>query len=116
MKAVICQNAELSVVDLPEPVPGPGQVLVEVLRCGICGSDLHLRHHCDHMKELVTRIGGGDLFPSSSDKVVFGHEFSCSVLEYGPDCKRTLKPGTHVVSQPVIRLSLIHISEPTRPY
>ena len=50
MKAVVCQNAELSVVDLPEPKPAQGQVLVEVLRCGICGSDLHLRHHCDHMK------------------------------------------------------------------
>lgn len=43
MKAVICQNSELTVADLPEPKPGKGQVLVEVLRCGICGSDLHIR-------------------------------------------------------------------------
>ena len=42
MKAVVCQNAELSVVDLPEPVPGKAQVLLDVQRCGICGSDLHL--------------------------------------------------------------------------
>jgi hypothetical protein len=27
--------------DLPEPVPGPGQVLVAVKACAICGSDLH---------------------------------------------------------------------------
>ena len=32
MKAVVCQNAELTVVDLPEPIPAQGQVLLEVLR------------------------------------------------------------------------------------
>ena len=31
--------------DLPEPVPGPGQVLVAVKACGICGSDLHFAEH-----------------------------------------------------------------------
>ncbi len=103
MKAVVCQNSELNVVDLPEPVPGTGQVLLEVLRCGICGSDLHLRHHCDHMKELVGRIGGAAHFPGSADPVVFGHEFCCEVLEYGPGCTRKLKPGTRVVAQPLLR-------------
>jgi len=28
--------------DLPEPVPGPGEVLLEVLACGICRTDLHV--------------------------------------------------------------------------
>jgi len=28
--------------NVPEPEPGPGQVLVAVKACGICGSDLHL--------------------------------------------------------------------------
>jgi threonine dehydrogenase-like Zn-dependent dehydrogenase len=27
--------------DVAEPVPGPGQVLVDVKACGICGSDLY---------------------------------------------------------------------------
>jgi threonine dehydrogenase-like Zn-dependent dehydrogenase len=31
--------------DLPEPVPGPGQVLVAVKACAICGSDLHFAAH-----------------------------------------------------------------------
>ena len=31
--------------DVPEPVPGPGQVLVGVKACGICGSDLHFAKH-----------------------------------------------------------------------
>ena len=103
MKAVVCQNAELDVVDLPEPVPGAGQVLVEVLRCGICGSDLHLRHHCDHMKAMMARIGAAEHFPGSADPVVLGHEFCCEVLDYGPGCDRKIKPGTRVVAQPMLR-------------
>jgi L-iditol 2-dehydrogenase len=31
----------LAVVDLPAPVPGPGEVRLRVKACGICGSDLH---------------------------------------------------------------------------
>ena len=104
MKAVVCQNSTLTLEELPEPVPGPGQVLLEVLRCGICGSDLHLRHHCDHMKELAARIGGGKQFPARSDPIVFGHEFCCEVLDYGPDCSRKLKAGTRVVAQPLLRI------------
>lgn len=103
MKAVVCQNAEFTLTELPEPVPGRGQVLLEVLRCGICGSDLHLRHHCDHMKAMASRVGAGDQFPSSSDPVVFGHEFCCEVLDYGPGCNRKLKPGTRIVAQALLR-------------
>lgn len=103
MKAVVCQNAELSIVDLPEPTPGPGQVLVEVLRCGICGSDLHIRHHCDHMKSLMGRIGYGHQFPASSDPIVFGHEICAEVLDHGPGCDRKMKVGTRVVAQPLLR-------------
>jgi threonine dehydrogenase-like Zn-dependent dehydrogenase len=111
MKAVICQNAELWVEDIPDPVPGPGQVLVAVERCGICGSDLHLRHHCDHMKALLGRVGAGAIVPASSDRVVFGHEFCCEVLDYGRDCERKVKTGTRVVAQPAVRVGKeIHLA------
>lgn len=104
MKAVVCQNTKLSVKTLPEPVPAKGQVLVEVLRCGICGSDLHLRHHCERMGAMLTKVGvPADAFPKLSDPIVFGHEFCAEVLDYGPGCKKTLKPGTRVVSQNLIR-------------
>ena len=105
MKAVVCQNTELSVVDLPDPVPARGQALLEVLRCGICGSDLHMRHHCDEFKAVVEKVGLGPVIPSSSDPVVFGHELCAEVLEFGPDCDRKLKPGTRVVAQPILRLN-----------
>src|SRR3990167_2998453 len=111
MKAVICQNTELQVVDLPEPMPAKGQVLVEVLRCGICGSDLHMRHHCDEFKAVVDKVGFGKVLPSSSDPVVFGHELCAEVLEYGAGCDKKIKPGTRVVAQPVLRVgNAIHLA------
>lgn len=111
MKAVVCQNTALRVEDLPEPVPGPGQVLVAVERCGICGSDLHMRHHCDHLKGLLGKVGADRIVPSSSDPFVLGHEFCCEVLDYGPGSKRKIKTGSRVVSQPMLRVgSEIHIA------
>ena len=38
--------------DVPEPVPAPGQVLVGVKACGICGSDLHFAKHGADVLEL----------------------------------------------------------------
>jgi propanol-preferring alcohol dehydrogenase len=32
----------LRLVDLPDPAPGPGQVLVRVAACGVCRTDLHI--------------------------------------------------------------------------
>ena len=93
MKDVVCQNRRLTVVDRPEPVPGKGQVLVKVLRCGICGSDLHVRKHCDQWGEVMARSGYRALL-RSEQQVVFGHEFSAEVLDYGRDCERAVKLAT----------------------
>ena len=57
MKAVVCHNSELSVVDLADPTPGPGQVLLDVTGCGICGSDLHARHHADAQADVLAEAG-----------------------------------------------------------
>src|SRR3954468_6353061 len=102
MRAVACENAELEVVDRPEPDPGRGQVRLEVLRCGICGSDLHARHGIDEWAELADQMGY-DRFGRRSQPVVFGHEFSGSVAEYGPKTKRAVPTGAPVVALPLIR-------------
>src|SRR3954453_2255009 len=102
MRAVACQNAELEVVDRPEPDPGRGQVRLEVLRCGICGSGLHARHGIDQWAELADQMGY-DRFGRSTQPVVFGHEFSGSIAEYGPGCKQKVPTGTPVVALPLIR-------------
>jgi threonine dehydrogenase-like Zn-dependent dehydrogenase len=102
MRAVVCQNAELEVVDRPEPTPRRGQVRLEVLRCGICGSDLHARHGLDDWAELAEQMGY-DRFGRSTQPVVFGHEFAGSVAEYGPGCKGDVPTGAPVVALPLLR-------------
>jgi len=38
---LLSQYKHLEIAELPEPAPGPGEVLVRVAACGICGSDVH---------------------------------------------------------------------------
>ena len=102
MRAVVCQHAQLSVVDETEPTPGKGQVRLEVVRCGICGSDLHARHGIDDWAEMSERLGY-DRFGRSDQPVVFGHEFSGRVTEYGPGCAGEIATGSPVVALPLIR-------------
>jgi threonine dehydrogenase-like Zn-dependent dehydrogenase len=42
MKALVWRGGSLlALEDVPEPQPGPGEVVVQVVLAGICGSDLH---------------------------------------------------------------------------
>ncbi|CAM5725085.1 L-threonine 3-dehydrogenase [Streptomyces microflavus] len=71
MKALVKQKAEpgLWLMDVPEPEYGPGDVLIKVLRTGICGTDLHIRaydgwaqqagHHPADPRPRVRRRGRG---------------------------------------------------------
>ena len=45
MRAVVLeqQGQPLKATTLPDPVPGPGQLLLQVQACGVCRTDLHLR-------------------------------------------------------------------------
>src|SRR3954453_21948926 len=102
MRAVACRHGELGVVELDEPTPARGQVRLEVLRCGICGSDLHARHGIETWAELAQRLGY-DRFGRSDQPVVFGHEFSGAVAEYGPGTKRSVPTGAPGLALPLIR-------------
>lgn len=102
MRAVVCHQAELTVEDLPDLTPTRGQVLLDVERCGICGSDLHARTHCDETAADVAELGYDD-FMRSTDRVVMGHEFVGTVADYGPRTKKSWPVGTRVVSLPVLR-------------
>ncbi len=42
---------------IPDPVPGPGEVLVKTLACGICGSDLHALAHAPKMVDAAREAG-----------------------------------------------------------
>ncbi len=110
MKAVVCRHGILDVRDVPEPVPGPGQLVLEVRRCGICGSDLHAREHGDEMADVLAEIGYDD-FGRVEQPVVFGHEFAGVVAERGPQTRGRLPIGTAVVALPLIRCgTAVHAS------
>ena len=108
MRAVSLRAGKLYVKeDAPEPVPGFGQVLVQVKACGICGSDLHFAKHGADMIALTAQVKGMPLDPSGgpgldlASDVYMGHEFSAEVLEVGPDTQAAA-PGTLVTAIPVL--------------
>jgi len=101
MRAAIFRNGDIVVDTIPEPTPGAGQVLVKTLACGICGSDLHAAKHAHRMVEISKRIPGRAVMDLSRD-VVFGHEFCCEVIEYGPQTEHKLKPGARVCAMPAL--------------
>jgi threonine dehydrogenase-like Zn-dependent dehydrogenase len=102
VRAVTCRHGELALAELPEPVPGEGQVLLEVVRCGICGSDLHARHGIDEWAEMAAKAGY-PRFGRSDEPIVFGHEFSGTVAAFGPRARRRVKAGRPVVALPLRR-------------
>jgi 2-desacetyl-2-hydroxyethyl bacteriochlorophyllide A dehydrogenase len=89
--------------DVPDPIPGPGQVLVAVRSCGICGSDLHFAAHGAEVLSLSNEMssGAGGMSVDLGNDVFMGHEFSAEILEAGPGTD-THPPGTLVTSVPVL--------------
>ncbi|MFI9612093.1 zinc-binding dehydrogenase [Streptomyces sp. NPDC052023] len=77
-------SKKFAVEEVPVPVPGPGEVLVEVKAAGVCLSDVHLLD--------------GSLPPLflDSDVVTVGHEVSGVIHSLGPGLKRDLTVGTRV--------------------
>lgn len=101
MKVVSMLNGVLDVVEAPIPRPGPGEVLVKTLAAGICGSDLHALSHGAELIAGVKAVAGFEMF-NLNEPVVMGHEFCAEVVEYGPDTRQTLAPGTRVTSAPFL--------------
>ena len=105
MRAVVLHEGRLDVTDVEDVSPGPGQLLLEVLRCGICGSDLHARHHQDELAEVL-QLCGYDRYMRSDERVVMGHEIVGVVADKGPwgrAGRGALAVGTPVVAVPLVR-------------
>jgi threonine dehydrogenase-like Zn-dependent dehydrogenase len=102
MRAVVCHRSELSVQEVPDPTPAAGQLVIDVERCGICGSDLHARTHGDETAKDVAELGY-DGFMRSDQRVVLGHEFVGTVADHGPGTAKAWPFGTRVVALPVLR-------------
>jgi L-iditol 2-dehydrogenase/galactitol-1-phosphate 5-dehydrogenase len=86
MRAVaVTGKQQLSVTTTAVPAPGPGQVLVRVAYCGICGSD-------------VPRYFDGAVHAYPQ---VLGHEFSGTVEAVGDEVTN-LRPGDRVAVAPLV--------------
>jgi threonine dehydrogenase-like Zn-dependent dehydrogenase len=103
MKAVSCANGIFSVVEVLTPRPAAGQLVIDVHRCGICGSDLHLKDHADEMADIMAGVGYDNCMRRDTPTVL-GHEFSGVVAESGGRAPKGLKVGTPVVSFPMVRV------------
>jgi L-iditol 2-dehydrogenase len=65
-------SGNLEVVEVPSPLPQEDEVVVEVQRAGVCGTDIHIFH---------------DLYPRVRPPVTIGHEFCGVVAQVGPHVK-----------------------------
>jgi len=101
MRAAVMRDRKLVVADVPLPEPGPGEVLVRTLACGICGSDLHALKHADAFVANARRAGNPRVMDLARD-VVMGHEFCAEIVEHGPATTRALPVGARVCSRPVL--------------
>ena len=81
--AVLNDDHHLEVGEVADPTPGPGELVLQVTACGICGSDLKLR-------------------PSMPAGLVMGHEFCGDIVATGTDTDPDWRVGRHVTALPLI--------------
>ncbi len=95
MKAAIWyQQKDVRVEEVPEPVPGPGEVKIKVKWCGICGSDLH-----EYLEGPISiPVGTPHPLTGKMAPVALGHELSGEIVEVGPGVT-DLKPGDRVITE-----------------
>jgi threonine dehydrogenase-like Zn-dependent dehydrogenase len=88
MKAAIYpgQGKPITIEDLPDPVPGPDDVIIKVHRCGVCGTDLSM-----------TKGGKWDYGTGSQ----FGHEYAGEIIEIGKNVTQ-YKVGERIAVLPSV--------------
>ena len=93
---LLTANSHLEIADLPQPTAGPGDVLVRVAACGICGSDVHgydgssgrripplvMGHEA---AGTVAAVGPGVTAFHAGDRVTFDSTVYCGACDY---CRR----------------------------
>jgi len=99
MRAAVWYGAkDVRTEEVDVPAPGPGEVLIEVAYCGICGSDLHEYADGPHAIPVV------EPHPASgaTAPLVLGHEFCGTVVALGPSVTG-LRSGDRVAVEPNYR-------------
>ncbi len=85
-QAVMTAPGEIKVHEIEVPEPGENEVLLEIQRIGVCGSDVHVFH---------------GMHPYTNYPVVQGHEYSAILAAVGEGVQG-LTPGMKVTSMPQI--------------
>lgn len=89
MRAVaFVEPGRMELREVPDPRPGPGEVVLAVAYCGVCGSDLH---------EYTWQ--GPSLRASGVFQPIMGHEFTGLVAAVGPEVEG-LREGDPVAVNP----------------
>jgi threonine 3-dehydrogenase len=88
MQAIVKQKRApgLTVMSVPKPAPGPGEVLIAVRHAGVCGTDVHI---ADWNAWAEGRI---------KPPIVVGHEFAGEIVAVG-DAVSELKTGQLVTAE-----------------
>ncbi|MEU4238740.1 zinc-dependent alcohol dehydrogenase family protein [Actinoplanes sp. NPDC026619] len=81
--AVVVTPGTIAVEEVPDPAPGPGEVVVKPAAVGICGTDLH--------------IMDGEFAPAYP--IIPGHEFAGEIVAIGPGV-RDFRVGDQVAVDP----------------
>lgn len=84
--AVFYEKNDLRIEEIPMPKAGKGEVVLKVMACGICGTDVHIFH-------------GDEGAAPTPRGTVLGHEFAGIVTEVG-DGVRSVKVGDRVCVDP----------------
>ena len=88
MRAIVLDRpGSFRVAEVPDPTPGPDQIVVKVDCCGICGTDIH--------------IMDGE-FPPTPYPITPGHEFAGTVAAVGVDVAIDLPVGARVAVDPSV--------------
>ncbi|MGD0548181.1 MAG: alcohol dehydrogenase catalytic domain-containing protein, partial [Terracidiphilus sp.] len=92
MKAVVYRGVnDLRLETVPVPVIGPGELLVKIATCGVCGTDLKKIHTGSHsaprifgheMAGTVVKLGEGVTRFRLGDRVVVHHHVPCGECYY----------------------------------
>ena len=97
MKALVKEAAGpgLTLAEVPEPEPGPKEVLVRVIKAAVCGTDLHIYQWDEWARSVI------------EPPLVLGHEFVGEVVSLGPGA--TLhRAGDRVSGEGHITCGLCH--------
>ena len=98
MRAVVLRGGRLEVREAPDPVPGPGELLLRTLSTAICASDVHFMD--DHHR--IPEGGPAGMVYDEDRDIVLGHEFVGEVVAHGPDCTDAFPIGTRVTAMPIL--------------